>query len=105
MLAPGLRCIVAAQIVALAGCADHRADMLDNRARHLNGRDELAESLVCFEEQRKTQPSRIRPGRALAKNTHGVGQRVEVLQLDGREATFEAWIGGVAWLQFGKLET
>lgn len=84
---------------------DHRADMLDNRAWHLNGRDEIAEPLVGFEEQRKTQSSRIRPARAFAKNTLGVGQRVEALQLDGREATFEAWIGGVAWLQFGKLET
>ena len=73
MLAPGLRCIVAAQIVALAGCAYRRTDMLDNRAWHLNGRDEIAESLIGFEEQRKTQPSRIRPGRAIAENAFGVG--------------------------------
>lgn len=84
MLAPGLRRIVVAQIVALTGCADHRADVLDNRAGHLYGRDEIAEPLVGLEEQRKSQPGCIRPGRAIAENALGVGQRVEALQLDGR---------------------
>ena len=84
MLTPGLRGIIAAQIVTFAGCAYHSADMLDNRAWNLSGRDEIAESLVGLEKQRKSQPGCIRPSCAVAKNALGVGQRVEALQLDGR---------------------